>query len=268
MTDIIHYFQSLDIFSWQIISLLIIAGFLVGFINTMAGSGTVISYSIFMMLGLPANIANGTIRLGVIMQTLAASLTFRKQHVLDIKKGLWLSISVVTGTIVGAQIAVSINEDVFEIVVGIVMIMMLFFIFIKPERWVKGKAGLIKEKPTIVQFLIFFLIGIYGGFIHIGIGIFLLGSLVLSAGYDLVKANALKVFIVLLSTPFALIIFMYNNQVDYAMGLIAAIGNVFGGIVASHYAVSWGAGIVRYILIAVIVLYSLKLFGFYELLKI
>ncbi|MFH2144223.1 MAG: sulfite exporter TauE/SafE family protein [Bacteroidota bacterium] len=261
MTDIIHYFQSLDILSWQVITLLIIAGFLVGFINTMAGSGTILSYSLFMMLGLPANIANGTIRLGVIMQTLAASLTYKKQKVLDVKKGLWLSISVVIGSILGAQIAVTINKDIFEIVVGGVMIIMLFFIFIKPERWIKGKIGLIKEKPTFVQFIIFFLIGIYGGFIHIGIGIFLLGALVMSAGYDLVKANALKVFIVLLSTPFALAVFMYNGQIHYAMGLIAAIGNALGGIVASHYAVNWGANIIRWILIVVIILYTLKLFS-------
>jgi uncharacterized membrane protein YfcA len=265
MFDIVVYLQSLDIYSWQIILILIVAGFIVGFINTIAGSGTIISYSIFMLLGLPANIANGTIRLGVIMQTFAASANFKRQNILDIKKGLILGLPVIAGSIVGAQIAANINKDIFEIIIGVVLLLMLLMILYNPDRWIKGKIGLVKKKPTIIQLLMFFFIGVYGGFIHIGVGIFLLSGLVLSAGYDLVKANALKVFIVLLYSPFALAVFMLNGQVEYAIGLIAAIGNVFGGILASHYSVVWGAKVVRWILVAVIVVFSLKLFGVFEM---
>lgn len=264
MTDIISYLQSLDIYSWQIITLLIIAGFLVGFINTMAGSGTIITYSFFMTLGLPAAYANGTIRLGVIMQTLAASWNFKRQKVLDIKTGLYLGIPVVIGSLTGAMIAANLNKDVFEIIIGIVMLIMLFFIFYNPQRWIKGKIGKIKEKPTGVQIIIFFLTGLYGGFIHIGVGIFLLAALVLNAGYDLVKANALKVFIVLLYSPFALAVFIYYGHIHYGIGLISALGNVLGGYVASRYAVSWGGGVVRWILIVVIILFSSKLLGLYK----
>jgi uncharacterized protein len=258
--------SSVDIYSWQIILLLIVSGFLVGIINTLAGSGTIITYYIFMLLGLPASIANGSIRLGVIMQTLAASINFRKQKVLDLKKGLILGIPTTIGSILGAQIAVSINKNIFEIIVGFVMLIMLFFIFNNPDRWIKGKIEKVKQKPTYIQLLVFFLIGIYGGFIHIGVGIFLLAGLVLNAGYDLVKANALKVFIVLLYSPFALAVFMYNGQIHYAMGLIASIGNVFGGYIASQYAVSWGANIIRWILVVIIIIFTAKLFGLFNLL--
>ncbi|GAB4291868.1 MAG: sulfite exporter TauE/SafE family protein [Marinilabiliales bacterium] len=264
MDTTIEYLKSLDVLSWQIVTILLIAGFLVGFINTMAGSGTIITFSVFSFLGLPVNIANGTIRLGVIMQTLAASLTFKHNNVLDLKKGLKLGIPVIIGSITGAQIAVSIDKNIFEIIIGFVMIVMLAFIIIKPERWILGKAGLIKDKPTIFQVFIFFLIGIYGGFIHIGVGIFLLAGLVLSAGYDLVRANALKVFIVLLYSPFALAVFMINSQIDYKIGLIAAIGNVFGGILGSRWALSWGPKVVRWFLIVVILLFTAKLFGLFN----
>ena len=79
---------------------------MVGIINTIAGSGTVITYSLFMMLGLPVNIANGTIRLGVIMQTLASTLNFKKHNALDWKKGFKLALPVVIGSIIGAKVAV------------------------------------------------------------------------------------------------------------------------------------------------------------------
>ncbi|PLX04694.1 MAG: hypothetical protein C0594_08930 [Marinilabiliales bacterium] len=254
-----------DVYSWQIVLLLLLAGFLVGIINTLAGSGTIISYSFFMFLGLPASYANGTIRLGVIMQTLAASLNFRRQKVLNFRKGISLGIPTLLGSAIGAFVAISIDKDIFEIIVGFVMLLMLFFVFFDPKRWIEGKNEKIIKKPGIIQVLVFFAIGLYGGFIHIGVGIFLLSALVLVSGYDLVRANAMKVFIVLIYSPVALAVFMYSGNIHYGMGLIAAVGNVFGGLLASHFAVSWGAKFLRWFLIVVIVLFSLKLFGIIKL---
>lgn len=256
LTISIEFLHNANIYSPGIIALLILAGFMVGIINTIAGSGTVITYSLFMMLGLPVNLANGTIRLGVIMQTLTSTLNFKKHNALDWKKGFKLAIPVVIGSIVGAQIAVEINEAVFEKILAGVLLIMLFFIFYQPQRWLKDQVNKIQSKPTFIQLLLFFFIGLYGGFIHIGVGIFMLSVLVLNAGYDLVKANAIKVMTVFLYSPFALAVFMMNDQVHYGMGLIAAIGNVFGGYVGSKMAISWGSNFVRWVLIAVIIVFS------------
>lgn len=251
--------------SFQLIALLIAAGFLVGVINTIAGSGTVITYSLFMVLGLPAGQANGTIRLGVIMQTLAASFTFHKGKVLDVPKGLWLAIPTVMGTLAGARIAVDINEEVFEKVIGIVMILLLLLMFLKPENWIKGQEKKRSRKPGIIQFMTFFAVGIYGGFIHIGVGIFLLAALVLNAGYDIVRANAIKVFIVFLYSPFALAVFIRHGQVDYALGLISSIGNLMGGILASRFALHQGAHLIRWFVILIILLFGTHLLGIWSL---
>lgn len=252
----IDLLANLDLYSWQVISLLLIAGFLVGFINTIAGSGTVITYSLFMMLGLPANIANGTIRLGVVMQTLIAGLNFRKHKKLDFKKGFKLALPVIIGSILGAQIAATLDESIFRKILAGVLIIMLFFIFTDPNRWLKDQLHLIHKKPGFVQLSIFFGIGLYGGFIHIGVGIILLSAIVLNAGYDLVKANAIKIMIVFLYSPFALAVFMMNSQVNYGIGLIAAIGNIAGGLVGSNMAISRGNQFVRWILMAVILLFA------------
>jgi len=93
-----------------------------------------------------------------------------------------------------------------------------------------------------------------------GVGYFLLAGIVLSAGYDLVKANAIKVLIVFLYTPITLIIFIFAGQVNYGYGLVLAIGNVIGALIASRMAVSKGAGFVRWVIIIVIILTSAHLF--------
>jgi uncharacterized membrane protein YfcA len=258
------FFLNLDPWSWQAISLLIVAGFLVGVINTIAGSGTVITYSLFMLMGLPANAANGTIRIGVIMQTLAATLTFKKAKLLELRKGVLISLPIILGSILGAQIAVSIPHEIFEKVLAFVLILMVVFIFYDPTKWIKGQNILNKKKLGWWQYLLFFLTGIYGGFIHIGVGIILLAVLVLAAGYDLVKANAIKILSVFLYAPFALAVFMINGEVDYHLGLIAAIGNLIGGIFASRLAIKKGAGFIRWFLIVIIILFAMKLLNIFE----
>jgi uncharacterized membrane protein YfcA len=264
MEDILNHYIIYDSFghlvlSWPIIIALIVAGFLVGVINTIAGSGTVITYSLFMTLGLPANIANGTIRFGVIMQTLAASFTFHQKGKLPIKKGLLLSLPVIFGTVLGAQTAASLSKDIFEKVLSIVMIAMIVFIFYDPKKWLEDQLSKTNRKLNWTQYLFFATIGFYGGFIHIGVGILLLSAIVLNLGYNLIKGNALKVFLVFMYSPFALAVFMYHHQVDYRLGLISAIGNVIGGIVASRWAIKKGANFVRWFLVVVIVLFVIKL---------
>jgi len=260
-----EYLQTFDIYSWQIITILIFAGFLTGVVNTFAGSGTIISYSVFMMLGLPISTANGTVRMGVILQTLAAALNFHRNKALDVKKGFLLGIPITIGSIIGAEIAVSIDKDVFEKVIAIVLILMMFFLIKNPDKWIKEKKEISEKNPKKWHYILYFFIGIYGGFIHMGVGIFLLAALVLVSGYDLIKANALKIFTVFLYSPFVLVVFMLNGHIDYAMGIFSSIGNFAAGLIASHFAVKQGAGFVRWFLIVIIILFSAHLLGFFDL---
>jgi len=240
---------------------LITAGIAVGFINTLAGGGSIISLSVLMyLMGLPAGIANGTNRIAILLQTFTAVRSFKKQEVLDWRKGVKLGIPAIIGSIVGAFIAVDIDEKIFEKAMVIIMILMLGFIFYKPSIWLKGKQSLIDQKPGPIQMFIFFLIGIYGGFIHVGIGYLLLIAIVLGAGYDLVKANAIKVLIVFMYVPFSLAVYIYNDQVNYLYGFVLAIGNIVGAIIASKMAIEKGAGFVRIVIATVVLLTTLQIF--------
>ena len=241
------------------IIILIVAGIFVGFINTLAGGGSIISLSILMLLGLPANVANGTNRIGILVQNIAGVASFKQQKVLETKKGLLLSIPAVIGSIIGALVAVDINEDIFEKAIAGIMLLMMVFMLFDPKKFIYGKKELAEKKISLWQILIFFGIGLYGGFIQLGVGYFLIAGIMLGVGYDLVKTNAIKVLIVLIYTPFTLIIFILNNQIDWAYGLTLTIGSFIGAIVASRLAVKKGVNFVRWVIIFVIILTSLHL---------
>lgn len=247
---------------WYYIPALIGAGFLCGFINTLAGSGSLISLPLLMFMGLPANVANGTNRIAILLQNVVGVSSFKKQKVFQIKEGIWLAVPAVIGSLIGAALAVNLNESTMTTVIGGLLVFMFFIILLKPDAWIKGQASLVKSKISWWQVIIFFSIGVYGGFIQAGVGFFLLAGLVLGAGFDLVKANAIKLLIVLLYTPFALAIFIFNDQVNWKFGLILAIGNMLGAFVASKFAVSWGPKFVRIILLVIVFGASVKLILF------
>ena len=252
---------------WYIIVAVIIVGFVAGFINTLAGSGSLLTLPLLMFLGLPANVANGTNRIAILLQNVVGVSSFKKKKVLDFKQGMWLGIPAVIGSIIGAQIAINLSDEIMQKTIGALLAFMLFIIVYKPDKWIKGKAGDMNTKPGALKIFIFFIIGVYGGFIQAGVGFFLLAGLVLGAGLDLVRANALKVFIVLLYTPLALFIFIINNQVDYKLGLILAVGNMLGAYVGAKATVSWGPKVVRYILIIAVFVSAIKLLGVFDILK-
>jgi hypothetical protein len=195
------------------------------------------------------------------MQTLSSSFIFFKKKILNVRKGVLLSLPVVLGSLGGAQIAASMNEVILHYTIAGLMLVMLVFIFYKPNKWLKGKQGIVSDRISLKEVIVYFFIGIYGGFIHIGVGILLLAALVLISGYDLLHANALKVFIVFAYSPFALAVFMLNGQVNYSLGLISSIGNLLGGIIASYMAVSWGAKFLQWVLIIVILFSAARSFG-------
>lgn len=251
---------------WYIYPAVIAAGFGCGFINTLAGSGSLISLPVLIFLGLPANMANGTNRVGILIQTIVSLRSFKKQDMLDLRGGIMLALPAIVGGIIGAQIAVNLDEQMLRRVIGALMVVMLVFILARPKRWLKGHLEVLGRRPRALELVIFFFIGAYGGFIQAGVGIFLLAGLVLGVGYDLVRANAVKVLIVLCFTAFAMVVFMINGQILWGLGLLLAVGNAGGGWLAAKLAIERGAGLVRWFLIAVVIVSAAKLLGLLDLL--
>ncbi|MBN2669773.1 MAG: sulfite exporter TauE/SafE family protein [Bacteroidales bacterium] len=251
----------MDIFN---IIILILAGGVAGFINTIAGSGSLITLPLLMFMGLDANVANGTNRIAILLQNVVGVKSFHNQKLIDKKNSLKLLLPSVVGSIVGANLAIELNETIMKQTIAGLLIIMFFIILFKPEKWVKSQAGEVKAKSTFFQWIVFFAIGVYGGFIQAGVGFFLLSGLVLSVGYDLIRANAMKLLIVLAYTPIALLIFIFHEQINYTLGFILAIGNMIGAYIAAKFASKIGAKYIRYILLAIILVSAFKLLNIYS----
>ncbi len=246
-----------------IILLIIFVGLLAGFINTLAGSGSLISLPLLIFLGLPANVANGTNRIAILLQNVVGVGSFYQQKKLDIKKDIWFAVPSVIGSLIGAYFATLITDElIMKRIIGIIMIIMLLVIFINPKKWLKENSSIYFSDKIYLNIIIFFAIGFYGGFIQAGVGIFILMGLVLNAGLDLVRANAVKLLIVLIYTPFALAVFIYNGQINYLYGFILAIGNMIGAFIGTRVAVSYGPKLVRWVLIVIIIVSAAKLLLF------
>lgn len=245
---------------WYLYPLVVVAGFAAGFINTIAGSGSLITLPLLIFLGLPANVANGTNRVAILLQNVVAVRGFRRKGLLGVRHALVLASPAVLGSILGAQIALNLDEQMMRRAIGALMLAMLIVLLVRPGRWLEGRpaAG---RRPGWLQLLMFFGIGVYGGFIQAGVGIFLLAALVLGAGYDLVRANAVKVLIVLCFTVFALAVFLVNRQVHWGVGLVLALGQMLGASVAVGTAVKRGTRFVRWFLIAVVLTAAAELLG-------
>jgi uncharacterized membrane protein YfcA len=230
------------------------SGIFVGFINTLAGGGTIISMSLFMMLGLPPVVANGTNRIPVILQNLVSVVTFYRDKKLNLKKAIYCAIPVAIASLIGSNLSIMIDDTLFMFFFVAIMLVMLALMFINPNAWLKGNVSKQNAPISLLQFFFYFLIGIYAGFIHIGMGYFLLAVLVLMGGFDLLRANAIKSFIVLFYTPFSLIVFIYYGKVNYEFGLIHAIGNMIGAYIASKWAVKWGMNFIRWLVVVFIII--------------
>ncbi len=244
--------------------LAILAGFLAGVINTLAGSGSVITISLLVFMGFETSVANGTNRIGVMLQSLVGAKTFLRNGYRLPRNIFWQIVPAFFGAIVGSLIAVSINEHLLNIIVGLLMIMILGLIITKPKEWLKSASEVKNNARSLLSILIFFAIGVYGGFIQAGVGIFLLSALVLFSGYDLATSNLFKLIIVICFTIPALMIFIINKEVVWSVGLLLAFGQSIGAYVAAKFAsVNPKANIyVRYLLI-VMVLVAIGKFLFF-----
>lgn len=252
--------------AWYIYVLVLIGGGLAGVINTLAGSGSLVTLPLLVFLGLPATVANGTNRVGVIVQCIVGMETLRRGGKLRTEGSLWYIVPTVLGALVGAGIASQMSPEGMQTAIGVVMASMLVVILINPKRWLREKSELSPGRPKWWLLGLLFVVGAYGGFIQAGVGILMLAALVLGAGYNVVEGNAIKLLIAAVFTTGALLVFVMNDQVNWAYGALMAVGQSLGAWLAAKFAVqSENAAVwVRRLLITIVFFSMLKFFGGFE----
>jgi uncharacterized membrane protein YfcA len=237
------------------ILLLLVTGLVAGFINTVAGGGSVISLPVLVEV-VGASVANGTNRVAILMQNIVGSVSFHRGG-----KVPWRLVGAILGPTVlgaaaGAWVATLVPADVMKRVFGLVIILVALSVLVGPSRWMgEGRSKLTEPWRSAV----FFGIGVYGGFVQAGVGFLLLAALVLGGGLWLVKGNAAKVVTILAYTPITLVLFATASQVDWAAGAVLGLGNMGGAFVASRLAIAKGASWIRWVLIVAAVAAAVRM---------
>ena len=215
-----------------------------------------------IFMGLPPVVANGTNRIALFVQNIFATAGFRSKGVSAWPYSGYLSVSALIGAILGAQISVEISGQLFNRILAIVMIGVMLITIFNPLKSNAFKNEQLDTKHQIIGVISFFFVGIYGGFIQAGVGFIIIAVLSLVNKMNLVKVNSAKVFIVLIYTSSAIVIFALNGKINWYWGLTLAIGNSIGGWVGSRWQVEKGEKWVKRILLIMVIAMSLKLWFF------
>ncbi len=240
--------------------LLIFVGFIAGIINTIAGGGSLLTLPMLIFMGLPSSVANGTNRIAILIQNFFSTAGFKSKGIHTFPFSIWMGVSALFGAIVGAYLgAIYFKDEIFNKILAVVMVLIVVYMIFKPKTSFTKLQERTKGNYFWIQIGTFFFIGIYGGFIQAGTGIFIILALNSIGHISLVKTNAIKAVVVILYTLSALVIYAYNDKIDYMMGLTLAIGNASGAWLASRYSVKKGDGLVRWFLIIMVSFMALKL---------
>ena len=248
--------------------LILVTGVAAGFMNTLGGGGSLLTLPMLIFLGSPAAVANGTNRIALMAQNVVAVSNFRRKGFFYPKLGITLAIPAVLGSFLGARIAISIPEELFQRVLAVIMIIILVLILTRPEKkFLKEIEGEnLSSTRLVISMFVFFGIGVYGGFIQAGVGFIIISALALITGMSLVKINTLKVFIVLIYVFSSFVVFIIHGKVDWILGLTLAIGNALGAYLGSNFAVSKGDKWIRVFITIAILSMSAKLLGLFNFL--
>lgn len=239
--------------------LLLVMGVAVGFINVIAGGGSSLTLPTLIFMGLDGALANGTNRVAIFVQNTFAVASFRKRQFSDFKLSGKLSLLTLPGAISGSILATRVSGVLFERILGGILIFIVISMFFSRSYTRENKNHGGRENWLIYPALVG--IGFYGGFLQIGVGFLFMAALYHLLRVDLVRVNMHKVFIILVYTVPAIIIFLVTGNINWKYGLSLAAGSGLGAWVGAHVSVKGGEKVIRIILAAAILIMAFKLFG-------
>lgn len=244
-------------------ALYIFIGIISGFLNTVAGGGTLIVLPVLIFMGIPGPVANATARVGIFTQNIFAVGGFHSKGVrLPFPYTIYLCISSLVGGYLGARLAIRVPDDLFKKILAIVMLLVVLSIVLGKKKKNDAHTEQLSVIRQVLGVVGFFLLGIYGGFIQAGIGFLVIALLTNLHHFDLVKTNYIKVFAALLYTGIAVITFAIAGMVEWKTGLTLAIGQGLGAWFTSRWSVTAGEKWIKRVLVLAVVILAVRLWFF------
>lgn len=235
-----------------------IVGVVAGFLNVVAGGGSLITLPVMIFMGLPPSIANATNRIAILSQNVFAIKKFRSAGLVDFKYSFYLGIAAIPGAVLGGWLALDIKGALFTKILSIIMLVVGVLILMGTSTKSVGKEyG--KGRGLWIGVLLFFFIGVYGGFIHAGVGFIIILVLDRLMHAPLSKINSVKVVVAFIYTLAVVVLFLFKNAINWQYGLTLAVGTSVGGWLGSYFSIKKGDKWIKILLFFTIIALSLKL---------
>lgn len=215
--------------------LLAALGLAAGILNTLAGGGSMLLVPTMVFFGLPATAASATLRPAILAQGLTGLAGFRRQGILDrafLRSVAPLVVPALPGAALAAWVvSTRIDPAHYEVVLALVFAL-LALMSLRAKRAAKTTER--RSGPALIAS--FFGVGLYGGFIQIGVGFVLAAALVIGRWSRMAEVHAAKVLIVFCYTLVALPIFLMSGLVDWPAAVALIVGQSCGGFVGATLA--------------------------------
>jgi len=243
------------------IALLIGIGFLAGFSNAVVGGGTLFTFPAILAVGLPPVIANATTTVALWPGTMTSARAQlgelkRASHKLPLRV-----VGATAGGLIGALLLLASGDTLFfQLVPWLLAIATVLFTFSRQivKRVVRLAELTHGNTPALVGME--FVCSIYGGYFGAAIGILLLASMALAGEHDMQSANAQRNYLVCFINGIATLIFIVMDVVDWTVALIVMAGSVAGGYVGGKFARRIPGQLLRHLVTAAGVIFSVVYF--------
>jgi hypothetical protein len=245
---------------WQSI-VVFVAGIAAGGINTVVGSGTLITFPILLGVGLPPVVANVSNTVGLFPGSFVGAYGYRAELTGQRDRAIVLGTASVLGAIIGAVLLLVLPADAFNAVVPVLIAIGLLLVIFgrKLTAWLISRGRETTERTTVWLWLATFGTGIYGGYFGAAQGIIMIGLFGLMLTETLQRTNALKNILTGLVNLVAAVVFVITTHVNWTAAILIAVGSAIGGLIGARVGRRLSPTVLRGIIVVVGVAAIVKL---------
>jgi uncharacterized membrane protein YfcA len=209
-----------------------LAGLAAGTINTVVGSGTLITFPVLLALGVPPVTANVSNTIGLVPGSASGAWSYRRELAEQRIRLIRLGSASLAGGIAGALLLLSLPAGVFKVVVPVLIILAVGLVVAQPwlsrRLTVADHATASAARPALLWFAVM-LTGVYGGYFGAAQGVLLIAILGTLLDADLQRVNALKNVLAGLVNAVAGVIFIILAHPNWTYVALIAVGSALGG---------------------------------------
>ena len=234
------------------ILIILVAGIIGGFINAVSAAGSLITLPAFIFAGLTPGAANATNRVAIMAQNFSSAYAFRSKGIKADSYMLWLAAASIPGAVLGAWFSLKIPDAIFTKILSVVMVVFLIITLLNPLKNAGGEAERVEPKHKALGVFLYFLFGIYGGFIQAGTGFFLMSGTLLLHRFNIVKTNYYKAVIMFTYTVAAFLVFVFKGNIHWLEGILMGVGMSIGAFFGSRWTIDASAVWIRRVMVVLI----------------